>query len=123
MAYSDFLPYDGPKDNHPIWKHPTVWVDVQIKHNATGEVHTERQWMIFDPEDGETPSDFMFAEGNYACDCNRHLFFHRAVGVEPEDDRPCGGDAYSVNLVNPKDGKVFYQEFEIATTRNTTKEK
>jgi hypothetical protein len=107
-----WMEYDGPKDDHPVWKSPTVWVDVQLRHNATGEVRTSRQWMIYEPEDGEHPSDYIYSEGNYSCDCNRHLFFHRAAGVEPDEDCPCGDEAYSVNLVNPKDGAVFYREFQ-----------
>lgn len=121
MAYSDFMPYDGPKDSHPVWKIPTVWVDVQIRHNPTGEIRVDRQWMIFEPEHGEHPSIFMFEEGNYACDCNRHLFFHRSAGHEPEDDNPCGDAAYSVNLINPKDGRVFYREFDVGSITNEAK--
>ena len=121
MAINDFLAYDGPKSDHPVWKSPTVWVDVQIRHNATGEVRTIRQWMIYDPEDGDTPSDYMYSDGNYSCDCNRHLFFHRANGAEPDEDCACGEVVYSVNLVNPKDGRVFYEEFKSATTPKEAK--
>jgi hypothetical protein len=110
MAIEDFLEYDGPKDAHPVWKNRVVWIDVQIRHNESGEVRTTREWAIYEPQDGETPNAFMYEEGNYSCDCNRHLFFHRAVGVEP-DDHDCGDGAYSVNLVNPKNGQVYYQEF------------
>ena len=111
-----WLEYDGPKDGHPVWEHRIVWVDVQLRRNDSGEIRVKRNWMIFDPEDGEQPNTFMYEEGNYACDCNRHLFFHRANGVEPDDERPCGDTAYSVNLINPKDGRVFYREFDVAPT-------
>lgn len=117
MALEDYLPYDGPKDGHPVWKTPTIWVDVQIRRNATGEVRTQREWQTYDPaEEGDTPSDYIWSEGNYGCDCNRHLFFHRAAGVEPEEDCPCGDEEYSLNVINPKDGSVMYEEFKNATT-------
>jgi len=37
-------------------------------------------------------ADFMWTEGNYACDCNRRLFMARALGAEePKDpNNPCG---------------------------------
>jgi hypothetical protein len=39
----------------------------------------------------------MWLEGNYACDCNRHLFFERGAGNDPEvcdPDFPCGEGRY-----------------------------
>jgi hypothetical protein len=117
---NQWLEYDGPKDNHPVWKHPTVWVDVQIRHNASGEIRVKRAWMIYEPEDGPSPSVYMYEDGNYSCDCNRHLFFHRAAGVEPMEDAPCGKVAYDVNLINPKTGKVFYREFFAPDSNSTT---
>lgn len=98
---------------HPIEKEHRVVVVEHIKHNATGEVRKRKTWMVWWPEDGDqSPGDYMYSEGNYSCDCNRHLFFHRANDVEPEDDRPCGDEAYSLNLENPKTGEIFYREFE-----------
>lgn len=60
---------------------------------------------LFDPSTGirvavretfkdytELAADFMWTEGNYACDCNRRLFMARALGTdEPKDpNNQCG---------------------------------
>lgn len=57
-------------------------------------------------------SDFMWADGNYSCDCNRYLFFMRAIGEDEGkliDDR-CSDGAYSVRITDQ--GKVLYQDGE-----------
>lgn len=33
---------------------------------------------------------FMYTEGNYACDCNRTLFWRRSQQIEEEADVECG---------------------------------
>lgn len=40
---------------------------IYIKDNLTGIVKECHEDLEF--------SDFMWSEGNYSCDCNRHLFF------------------------------------------------
>lgn len=30
--------------------------------------------------------DYLWSEGNYACDCNRSLFFYKALGYDQEND-------------------------------------
>ena len=53
---------------------------------------------------------YMWAEGNYGCDCNRQLFFERANGAIPEwDDFSCGNERYKVNL--EVDKEIVYREF------------
>src|SRR5262245_21297896 len=108
------------RTGHPVEQHTRVNVIVHVRRIADGEVRQYKSWEIYDAEDGDTPSDFMDAEGNYSCDCNRHLFFHRAAGVEPEDDVECGDRVlYEVNVANAKDGAVYYREFEdIPTNRD-----
>lgn len=90
----------------------SLWVceGVRIRDNATGEVRPYEGHTIVDAY-GETPSDFMWADGNYSCDCNRRLFFRRAGGEDDEDGIVCGDGAYSVQVFNPVDGRVFYDEF------------
>lgn len=56
-----------------------------IVKNETGEARTYAT--EFSDDRGVV---YMFQDGNYSCDCNRHLFWHRANGDEPEDDAPCG---------------------------------
>ena len=42
---------------------------------------------------------FHWTDGNYGCDCNRHLFFERAGGCESAGDEcVCGADRYRVAL-------------------------
>lgn len=72
-----------------------VPINVHIRRNADG---VERVYPF--PEYGwdTDASDYILADGNYACDCNRHLFFCRASG-EPEDDEiKCGDSQYSVRI-------------------------
>lgn len=83
----------------------------RIRCNGTGEVREYDMTAWLEP-DAEAPSDFIWADGNFACDCNRKIFFGRAIGFEYEDeDTPCGDSAYSVQMVNPADGSVWYDEF------------
>ena len=39
---------------------------------------------------------FMWSDGNYGCDCNRHLYFERALGNDPELGRVCSRRMYRV---------------------------
>lgn len=58
---------------------------VVLRHNPSGET-------IRIEEDGHDSSmdvlEFLWEEGNYSCDCNRHLFWERAHGREPPDEPP-----------------------------------
>lgn len=101
-----------PKTGHPIEQHTRVKVIVHVKRLADGEVRRYHTWDIYDPDDGDFPNPYMYEEGNYSCDCNRHLFFHRAMSAEPEEDVPCGDELYAVNVANAKTGEVYYREFE-----------
>ena len=93
----------------------TTWVKIValIRKNETSEIREYKDevwWDCNEPYD-DYPNDFMWSEGNYSCDCNRYLFFQRAKG-ENEDNDECGDDKYSVNLKNPKNGEIFYREYE-----------
>lgn len=53
-------------------------------------------------------------DGNFSCDCSRHLLFTRAAGGEPDHDapRPCGDAVrYKVNVYAFGAGAVLYREF------------
>lgn len=65
---------------------------VLIRDNETGIVRAYEDAYLRWVED-----DFIWTEGNFACDCNRGLFFARAVG-EDGPDRACGSERYSVML-------------------------
>ncbi len=76
---------------------------VIIRNNATGE---ERP--IQEDGDWDGSADFMWSEGNFACDCNRALFFYN-WGPESED-RECGHEAFNIPRVILPSGEVI--EFE-----------
>ena len=62
---------------------------VLLRNNETGEERFADY-----PFQWEEYHDYMWVDGNYGCDCNRHLFFERANGVEPNDEK-CGDEKYS----------------------------
>ncbi|HEX9812083.1 MAG TPA: hypothetical protein VGA88_08365 [Burkholderiales bacterium] len=74
---------------------------VLLRNNYT----SEERWVNYDmPWDGG--SVFLWTEGNYGCDCNRHLFFERAFGREPDDDEHvCGDEKYTAVCAELPDGK------------------
>lgn len=80
---------------------------VVITENATNKT---RLYVYEDYSEGDDSLiSYMWDEGNYACDCNRSLFFSRAAGEEEDGDGLCGSDAYSVNGIF-KDGKLIYTD-------------
>lgn len=81
---------------------------VHVKRNADGEL---RQYRGLEWHDDSDYPDFIWADGNYACDCNRHLFFCRAAGDEPDDRPPCGGNVYAVRVTDEQ-GKELYSDFD-----------
>jgi hypothetical protein len=73
---------------------------VAIVHNPSGEMRRYRFDMRW-----EDHSDFMWTEGNYSCDCNRHMDFLRAGGVELDKDHvPCGDSLYTCLYAELPDG-------------------
>lgn len=97
------------------WGNNLRWVRcvAEIRNNDTGEVREYETDEIL--EDGEEhPNVFNWAENNFACDCNRLLFFSRANGEECDEDweQECSSGKFSVNLKNKKDGMVYYREFD-----------
>jgi len=86
-------------------------VVVEIKRMADGLIrdhHTQAGWF------GGEFNDFIWSDGNYACDCNRALFFARAANEHENMREPqCGDDAYQVNVKDPETGEYYYKEFEI----------
>lgn len=95
---------EKPHD-HLIW----VYIIAHIKNNETSEVRQYKEKLNI--EFGEShPNDYIWESGNYACDCNREIFFRKA-GQEEKIDHDCGDGKYSVNLQNPRTGDMFYSEF------------
>jgi hypothetical protein len=74
---------------------------VKIKNNITNEerdVHMDFDW--------HEASLYWWTEGNFGCDCNRHLTFVRARN-EPESDVSCGNSLYTVIHAKLDDGKLI----------------
>lgn len=78
---------------------------VHIRHLPTN-VERLMPWPD-DTWEGES-SEFIWVDGNYACDCNRGLFFARANN-EPDPDRNCGMSEYAI-WIEGDDGSVLYEE-------------
>ena len=95
--------------DEPLW---WVLVEVHIKEVATGEVRVYATEEPLELCGGEYYlSVFNWEENNYACDCNREIFFNRVKGIEIENQE-CSDGRFLVNLVNPKLGETYYREFE-----------
>lgn len=76
----------------------------EIRRNADGIIRRhETEWW----DDVENP-DFIWSEGDFACDCNRALFFARAAG-EDDPDRECGSEAFSLRVLDEA-GSVLYAD-------------
>jgi len=74
--------------------------NVALRNNATGEIR-----LIAHPSPWGKDSDYLWTEGNYSCDCNRHLLFERDKGFEPDAaDVKCGDVKYSALYATLSDG-------------------
>ena len=86
------------------------WID--IKRNVDGVI---RRYGPMDWHDDAECPEWIWWEGNFACDCNRDLFFGRAANPvydsDDDEDAKCGCERYSVHIVGA-DGKVLYDEWE-----------
>jgi len=90
----------------------SIWIKIiaEIRNNKAMTIHSYPTTAIWNEEE-ESPQIFIWKDGNFSCDCNRHLFFQRAIGEE-ESDIECSEGKYSVNLRNPRTGMYFYKEFK-----------
>lgn len=82
-----------------------ITVQVEIKEVVSGEVAT-----CFEEYEDDLLALYQWEEGNYSCDCNRILFFARALGFPDIFDAPCGDEKYKVRLTDVN-GEVLYSEF------------
>lgn len=83
---------------------------VLLIRNADGaEAWYESEWPnSVDPEAEFASLAFLFRDGNYSCDCNRELFFRRALGEDVGwDEVECGESRYrAIRLVVPGVGET-----------------
>lgn len=93
---------------------PKIKHKIALRCNATGEVRIVECGS--DTHDLE-PRDFMWTEGNYSCDCNRHRFFQRAANVPEEEitDMTCnvGPNAYTAIYGLTSKGEVVAIDAEM----------
>ncbi len=91
------------------------WVKIvaHIKCVLTGEIAKYENKGIWD-EENQMPHTYIWEEGNFSCDCNRKMFFLSGLNrSEPSDEEiPCGGGKYLVNLENPQTSEIFYREYD-----------
>src|SRR3990172_12902584 len=85
-----------------------VDVLVHIRKNETGEVRIHKDWLYLDEDN--SPNFFIWEDGNYACDCNRRLFFARVNDEDEDWDSGCGETEYSINIM--LGNECIYSEFE-----------
>jgi len=95
---------------HPLNDGKWVKIIAHIRRVADGEVRKMDDVAILNADE-KFPSPFIWSDGNYACDCNRELFFDRAAGNKSAESA-CSDDRFEVNLVNPATGEIYYREFE-----------
>lgn len=83
---------------------------VEIRNNATGETRLWRggtgQVTFDDAEDLTSFLQFLWMDGNNACDCNRALFFAESGG-EDDPDVDCGEGGFSVSCLVCENGLVI----------------
>lgn len=82
-----------------------------IRRNADGEV---RQYHADQPDEYLDSLEFSWSENNFACDCNRHLFFERAVTPDYDEQFPCGERAYRVLKIELADGTTIEPDHDRA---------
>ena len=102
MSLSDFYIVEKqPPHDKDTW----VKIIAHIRDNTNNKIKLYTTESIWDFDNNE-PHTYIWQDGNYSCDCNRHLFFYDDWGGE------CGDGGFSVNLQNPKTGEYFYKEFD-----------
>lgn len=59
--------------------------------------------------------DYMFRDGNYGCDCNRHAFLaeaNPAFDDAVDEEIPCNlqGNRIAIDLITSEDGQELYRD-------------
>lgn len=61
-------------------------------------------------QDEDYDGTFIWEDGNFSCDCNRSIFFHKALGGLEEIETVCGDTQFKVDFIKDETGKIWYQE-------------
>jgi len=86
------------------WLLPVTVSLTRITDNKTVEYSTE----LYQTADYD--GTFIWEDGNYSCDCNRYLFFQRALDEPEDEDFECSDGKYRVDWIKDEQGKILYQE-------------
>lgn len=92
----------------------SIPINIYIRRNSDMLVmHYDAPDIVGFIDDGSF-NEFIWSDGNFACDCNRRLFFERALDANYDDDidYDCGSDKYAVRITDKSDN-VLYDEFEL----------
>ena len=83
-------------------------IDVHLFDTETGERAVYDPGIEYDGWDED--DEFLWSEGNYACDCNRGHFFARALG-RPDISLPCRGERMCIEkIVERGTDRILYEE-------------
>ena len=87
------------------------WLTIRQNSDGLERKKTEPEYGEWeDNEDGHT--EFLWSDGNYACDCNRQLFWNRIAAEPDESLKLCSQHLYSVKLTD-KDGNILYSDYDV----------
>lgn len=86
----------------------SINVIATIKENKSGKQVSFGDEIFID-EDG-IPFLFVWTDGNFSCDCNRHMFFKQALGEEEDYNFPCSHGLYSVKISDGETGEIYLDE-------------
>lgn len=77
---------------------------IQIRRNSDGRIVE----MPYESDD-EHATIFQWEENNYACDCNRSLFFARVLGIPEDWERGCSENDFAVRILDGD--REVYEDF------------
>ena len=81
---------------------------VLLRKNLTEEC----RWYTYDSAWNDNHF-YLWREGDYSCDCNRHLFFEEACGHDVDfDDHACGEGEYAAIVVELPDGTQYQLDLQ-----------
>lgn len=86
---------------------------VAIRRNSDGVIR------MVDGGNWNDCGEYMWVDGNYSCDCNRHLYFERAAGTELDwdDGGECGETRYSALYAELSDGRRINLDDDVQPDR------
>ena len=82
-------------------------VTIKIKHIPSGEIRDYHDEFEEITEQTDYNPIWIWQEGNYSCDCNRHIFFHN---FKDDEDIDCSDGIYKVNIFD-SNNKCLYKEY------------